>query len=102
MQMEPDETWIWKMKVRTTGSGHRYKFKAWRQGEPEPNDWLFNVLEPLHEPGFGSIGLIDDYLKVSRGASGGLKARTKLLGQRLVALIAATSAAACRFRTLFH
>ncbi len=39
--------------------------------------------------GFGGIGLIDDYLKLTKRSSGGLAARTKFLGQCLVALIAA-------------
>jgi phospho-N-acetylmuramoyl-pentapeptide-transferase len=38
---------------------------------------------------FGGIGLIDDYLKLTKRSSGGLAARTKFLGQCLVALIAA-------------
>jgi phospho-N-acetylmuramoyl-pentapeptide-transferase len=39
--------------------------------------------------GFGGIGLADDYLKLTKRSSGGLAARTKFLGQCLVALIAA-------------
>ncbi len=36
--------------------------------------------------GFGAIGFADDYLKVSKRNSRGLSARTKLLGQVLIAL----------------
>lgn len=39
--------------------------------------------------GFGLVGGIDDYLKLSKGNSKGLSARAKLLGQSGVAIIAA-------------
>jgi len=51
------------------------------------NGYVWVVL--LITLGFGGIGLADDYLKLTRRSSGGLAARTKLLGQTLVALIAA-------------
>jgi phospho-N-acetylmuramoyl-pentapeptide-transferase len=51
------------------------------------NGYVWVVL--LITLGFGGIGLIDDYLKLSKRSSSGLKARTKFLGQCLVALIAA-------------
>lgn len=38
--------------------------------------------------GMGAVGLIDDWLKVSRASSDGISARTKLAGQGLVALVA--------------
>jgi phospho-N-acetylmuramoyl-pentapeptide-transferase len=52
------------------------------------NGYVWTVL--MVTLGFGGIGLIDDYLKVSRRTSKGLAGRTKLLGQSLIALIAAT------------
>ena len=51
------------------------------------NGYVWVVL--LITLGFGVIGLADDYLKVTRRSSGGLRSRTKLLGQALVALMAA-------------
>ena len=51
------------------------------------NGYVWVVL--LITLGFGGIGLADDYLKLTKRSSGGLAARTKLLGQTLVALIAA-------------
>jgi phospho-N-acetylmuramoyl-pentapeptide-transferase len=51
------------------------------------NGYVWVVL--LITLGFGGIGLIDDYLKLTKRSSSGLKARTKFLGQCLVALIAA-------------
>ena len=51
------------------------------------NGYVWVVL--LITLGFGVIGLVDDYLKVTRRSSGGLRSRTKLLGQALVALMAA-------------
>ena len=39
--------------------------------------------------GFGAIGFADDYLKLTRRSSGGLSGRLKLLGQTVVAVIAA-------------
>ena len=51
------------------------------------NGYVWVVL--LITLGFGSIGLIDDYLKLTKRSSRGLAARTKFLGQCLVALIAA-------------
>src|ERR671919_180400 len=51
------------------------------------NGYVWVVL--LITLGFGTIGLVDDYLKVTRRSSGGLRSRTKLLGQALVALMAA-------------
>jgi phospho-N-acetylmuramoyl-pentapeptide-transferase len=51
------------------------------------NGYVWVVL--LITLGFGGIGLADDYLKLTKRSSGGLAARTKLLGQSLVALIAA-------------
>ncbi len=38
--------------------------------------------------GFGLVGLLDDFLKVARGKSLGLRARDKLLGQILVGTVA--------------
>ncbi len=40
--------------------------------------------------GFGAIGGVDDYLKVTRGNNAGLSARSKIIMQTLVAGIAAT------------
>lgn len=40
--------------------------------------------------GFGAIGCIDDYLKVTLGSSAGLAAKKKFAGQVVVALVAAT------------
>jgi phospho-N-acetylmuramoyl-pentapeptide-transferase len=51
------------------------------------NGYVWVVL--LITLGFGGIGLIDDYLKLTKRSSRGLAARTKFLGQCLVALIAA-------------
>jgi phospho-N-acetylmuramoyl-pentapeptide-transferase len=51
------------------------------------NGYVWVVL--LITLGFGGIGLADDYLKLSHRSSGGLRSRTKLLGQSLVALLAA-------------
>jgi phospho-N-acetylmuramoyl-pentapeptide-transferase len=51
------------------------------------NGYVWVVL--LITLGFGGIGLADDYLKLRKRSSGGLPARTKFLGQCLVALIAA-------------
>ena len=51
------------------------------------NGYVWVVL--LITLGFGVIGLADDYLKVTRRSSGGLRSRTKLLGEALVALMAA-------------
>ena len=51
------------------------------------NGYVWVVL--LITLGFGGIGLVDDYLKLTKRSSGGLAARIKLLGQCLVALIAA-------------
>jgi phospho-N-acetylmuramoyl-pentapeptide-transferase len=51
------------------------------------NGYVWVVL--LITLGFGGIGLADDYLKLTKRSSGGLAARTKFLGQCLVALIAA-------------
>jgi phospho-N-acetylmuramoyl-pentapeptide-transferase len=51
------------------------------------NGYVWVVL--LITLGFGTIGLVDDYLKVTRRSSSGLRSRTKLLGQALVALMAA-------------
>jgi phospho-N-acetylmuramoyl-pentapeptide-transferase len=39
--------------------------------------------------GYGGIGFLDDYLKVTRRSSGGLPGRLKLLGQAVIGLIAA-------------
>ncbi|MDF1587487.1 phospho-N-acetylmuramoyl-pentapeptide-transferase [Marinimicrococcus flavescens] len=39
--------------------------------------------------GYGGIGFLDDYLKVTRRSSGGLPGRLKLLGQTGIALLAA-------------
>ena len=43
------------------------------------NGYVWVVL--LITLGFGGIGLIDDYLKVTHRSSGGLRSRTKLLGR---------------------
>ena len=51
------------------------------------NGYVWVVL--LITLGFGGIGLVDDYLKLTKRSSRGLAARTKFLGQCLVALIAA-------------
>jgi phospho-N-acetylmuramoyl-pentapeptide-transferase len=51
------------------------------------NGYVWVVL--LITLGFGGIGLVDDYLKLTKRSSSGLAARTKFLGQCLVALIAA-------------
>lgn len=40
--------------------------------------------------GFGALGALDDYLKIKEGRNAGLPARVKLLGQVLIAGIAAT------------
>jgi phospho-N-acetylmuramoyl-pentapeptide-transferase len=40
--------------------------------------------------GFGAIGAIDDYLKITQGKNAGLRARTKLLWQLTIAGIATT------------
>jgi phospho-N-acetylmuramoyl-pentapeptide-transferase len=39
--------------------------------------------------GYGLIGFLDDYLKVTRRSSGGLPGRLKLIGQAAIALVAA-------------
>lgn len=39
--------------------------------------------------GYGLVGFVDDYLKLTRRSSGGLPGRVKLLGQGVVGLIAA-------------
>jgi phospho-N-acetylmuramoyl-pentapeptide-transferase len=39
--------------------------------------------------GYGGIGFIDDYLKVTRRSTGGLPGRLKLMSQALIALVAA-------------
>jgi phospho-N-acetylmuramoyl-pentapeptide-transferase len=51
------------------------------------NGYVWIVL--LITLGFGGIGLADDYLKLTRRSSGGLPARIKLLGQAVIALLAA-------------
>lgn len=51
------------------------------------NNWLRPVLGCLvYILGFGFLGFLDDYLKVTKKESQGLKAREKLFGQLLVAL----------------
>ena len=56
------------------------------------NGYVWIVL--LVTLGFGSIGLVDDYIKVTRRSSSGLRSRIKLLGQALVAFMAAAWIAA--------
>jgi phospho-N-acetylmuramoyl-pentapeptide-transferase len=44
--------------------------------------------------GYGGIGFLDDYLKVTRRSSGGLSGRLKLAGQAAIGLVAAAIAVA--------
>ncbi len=52
--------------------------------------------------GFGAIGMVDDYLKLTRRTSAGLPGRVKLAGQTLIALVAAWSIAALMPEPLGH
>jgi phospho-N-acetylmuramoyl-pentapeptide-transferase len=52
--------------------------------------------------GFGAVGFVDDYRKVKRGKNLGLTARSKLLGQLLVALAAGVALLIVRGRALDH
>jgi phospho-N-acetylmuramoyl-pentapeptide-transferase len=51
------------------------------------NPYIWVIL--LVTLGYGGIGLVDDFLKVTRRSSGGLSGRLKLLGQGLIGLAAA-------------
>ncbi|MBN2439867.1 MAG: phospho-N-acetylmuramoyl-pentapeptide-transferase [Spirochaetales bacterium] len=50
-------------------------------------DSLYTWLLLLAVAGFGLIGFIDDYIKIIKKDSGGLKARFKLIGQFVISLI---------------
>lgn len=66
-EMLLETTYMWKMKVNTVPSGHRYKFKIWPADEPEPVGWILNALEDAGQPGFGSIGLLAHHVDVTFG-----------------------------------
>ena len=51
------------------------------------NPYIWVIL--LVTLGYGGIGLVDDFLKVTKRSSGGLSGRLKLLGQGLIGLAAA-------------
>jgi hypothetical protein len=68
LQVAFDETWIWKMRVTTQGpTGSLYQFKAWRQDDPEPADWLLSSLESPQELGAGCLGLLAHHVDVTFG-----------------------------------
>jgi phospho-N-acetylmuramoyl-pentapeptide-transferase len=52
--------------------------------------------------GFGVVGFVDDYRKVRRGKNLGLTARSKLLGQVIVAVVAGVALLIVRGRPLDH
>ncbi len=57
-----EQTYILKLKVETTSQGGRYSFKAWEQGQPEP-DWsafpnIYNVVDSGGDLSAGSMLLV--------------------------------------------
>jgi hypothetical protein len=56
---QPGVKYIFKVRCETIpGLGGLYSFKVWRDGDPEPAEWLMTAQESLTDPQNGSILLI--------------------------------------------
>ena len=64
--MELDTRYIFKMRVETTGQGHVYSLKVWRDGDPEPSDWSMTRTESLSYDS-GSLLLLANKVDASFG-----------------------------------
>lgn len=69
VNFQEGETWIYKVRVQTQPDGsHQYKFRMWKDTEPEPGKWLLSIDSPSDHPTNGSVLLVAHEVDASFGA----------------------------------